>query len=90
LIGAINNNTVTLATKTGFGFPKHLTDEVCEFLIVGNGYFEFKGRSGLISKLKEYVPDDHYLVKIAKKPKYKDTLDQLYSLRNFAAHESKK
>ena len=88
LVGAINNETATLTTRTGITFPKHLTDEVCEFLIIGNGYFDFKGRDGLIKTLKDYVPAGHYLVTAVKKDKYKDSLEQLSALRNFAAHDS--
>ena len=88
LVGTINNDTATLTSKTGFEFPKHLTDEVCKYLVVGNGYFDFKGRSGLIALLKRFVPDGHYLITIVKKDKYKDDLDRLSALRNFAAHNS--
>lgn len=61
LVGAINNDTRTLADSTGHNFPQHLTEEVCRFLISGTGYFDFKGRSGLISTLRKFVPSDHYL-----------------------------
>lgn len=88
LVGAVNNDTSTLATTTDVKFPKHLTDEVCEFLITGTGYFDFKGRAGLIKTLKSFVPDTHYVVVTVKKPVYKDALEQLTTLRNFAAHES--
>ncbi|GAA0717269.1 hypothetical protein [Dokdonella soli] len=88
LVGAVNNDTSTLAATTDVEFPQHLTDEVCEFLITGTGYFDFKGRSGLIKTLKSFVPDAHYLVTAVKKPAYKTTLEQLTTLRNFAAHES--
>jgi hypothetical protein len=88
LVGAINNDTSTLEGTTGVSFPKHLTDEVCEFLITGTGYFDFRGRSGLIKTLKRFVPDDHYLVTFVKKTAYTKALDQLSTLRNFAAHES--
>lgn len=88
LVGAVNNDTSTLAATTDVEFPKHLTDEVCEFLITGTGYFDFKGRSGLIRTLKSFVPDTHYLVVTVKKGIYKDVLEKLSSLRNFAAHES--
>ncbi len=86
LVGAINNDTATLSAKTGFEFPKHLTDEVCEFMIVGNGYFDFRGRDGLIKTIKKYVPDDHYIVEIIKRAKYKDALERLSALRNLSAH----
>lgn len=88
LVGAVNNDTSTLAATIDVGFPKHLTDEVCEFLITGTGYFDFRGRSGLIKTLKSFVPEAHYLVSAVKKPSHKNALEQLTSLRNFAAHES--
>lgn len=88
LVGAVNNDTSTLSATTDVVFPKHLTDEVCEFLITGTGYFDFKGRSGLIRTLKSFVPDAHYLVTTVKKATYTNTLDKLSALRNFAAHES--
>lgn len=88
LIGAINNDTATLSGKAGISFPKHLTDEVCEYIITGQGYFDFKGRTGLISTIKRYVPDTHYLLVTVKHQKYKEALEHLCALRNYAAHES--
>jgi len=88
LVGAVNNDTSTLEETTDVKFPKHLTDEVCEFLITGTGFFDFKGRSGLIKTLKSFLPEAHYLVTTVKKPAYKEPLEQLTTLRNFAAHES--
>lgn len=88
LVGSINNDTSTISAKTGFDFPKHLTDEVCFYLVTGPGYFDFRGRNGLISTLKKYLPDDHYLIEIVKKLKYKGHIERLCALRNYAAHES--
>ena len=44
LTGAINNDTSQLSTTANVQFPKHLTDEVCEYIIIGGGFFNFKGR----------------------------------------------
>lgn len=88
LVGSINNDTSTIAAKTGFAFPKHLTDEVCFYLVTGTGYFDFKGYSGLIGTLKKYLPDNHYLITTIKKDKFKNHVDRLCALRNYAAHES--
>lgn len=88
LTGAINNDTTTISQTTGIEFPDHLTDELCEYLITGSGYFDFKGRDGLIKLLKQYVPDDHYLVSVVKNARYKKPLEQLSALRNYAAHDS--
>ena len=88
LVGAINNDTNVLSANTLIRFPKHLTDEVCEYIITGKGYFDFKGRDGLIKKVGQYVPNSHYLVRVVKAKPYADSLNQLCALRNFAAHES--
>lgn len=87
LVGAINNDTTTISERVGIEFP-HLTDEVCEYLIIGDGFFDFKGRDGLIGTFKRYVPPDHYLVTVIKDPKYRASLEQLSALRNLAAHDS--
>lgn len=88
LVGAINNDTSTLSRSVGIQFPAHLTDEVCEFIVIGDGFFDFKGRDGLIQKLRKYIPENHCLVSAMKSPKYKTPLEQLSALRNLAAHDS--
>jgi hypothetical protein len=88
IIGAINNDSTTISESTGVDFPKHLTDEVCEYLVLGGGYFDFKGRDGLIKTLKKYVPETHYLLQIVRKVQFKESLEKLSALRNYAAHES--
>lgn len=90
IVAGINNDTSVLSKATGTQFPKHLTDEVCEFILVGNGYFDFKGRDGLISTLGKYLSENHYIVTAVKKTAYKDALNRLSALRNFAAHDSAK
>jgi hypothetical protein len=90
LVGAINNDTSTVSSSVGIPFPKHLTDEVCEYLVTGGWYFDFKGRDGLIKVLKRFVPDDHYLLEAVSKQKYKAALERLFALRNLAAHESRR
>lgn len=88
LVGAINNDTAHLATKASISLPKHLSRDVCEYLVVGSGYFDFKGRDGLIKLLKKFVPDTHYLVVTVKKATYRDALERMSALRNYAAHGS--
>lgn len=91
LSGAINNDaSKTISATVGFNFPKHMSNDVCKYLIVGTGYFDFKGRDGLIKTIKDFVPDNHYLVSILKKSEYKDALERLSALRNFAAHDSER
>lgn len=89
LVGVINNDTRgTISTKLGVSFPQHLSSSICQYLIIQDGYFDFKGRDGLIKLLKKYLPDTHYLLCCVTNTKYKKAIGQLYTLRNFAAHES--
>jgi hypothetical protein len=90
IVGAINNDTTTLSQSVGLDFPKNLSQDVCTFLIEKGGYFDFKGRDGLIKILKGFVPDTHYLPLIIKAPQYKTTLERLSAFRNFAAHPQSK
>jgi hypothetical protein len=89
LVGAINHDPRTISERTGISFPARLSNDVCEYLIIGDGYFDFKGRDGLIRTLRDYVPPKHYLVRIIKKEKYKKMLEQLSAFRNLATHNSK-
>jgi hypothetical protein len=88
IVAAINNDTSTISARTSVAFPKHLTDEVCEYLVIGSGYFDFRGRAGLIKVIKGYVPDGHWLLAAVKQPRHIKPLDQMIALRNYAAHES--
>lgn len=88
LVALINNDSATLSDKTGVGFPRHMNVSVCEYLVVGTGYFDFKARDGLIAKLKQFLPGDHWLVRVVKGQLYTQALGQLCALRNFAAHDS--
>ncbi|MFD7676580.1 hypothetical protein [Streptomyces anulatus] len=88
IVCAVNNDTSTIGAQTGINFPKHLTDEVCEYLVTGGGYFDFKGRDGLIKTFRKFLPTTHYLPAAVKLPQFKAPLEQLIALRNFAAHES--
>ncbi|MCX4462408.1 hypothetical protein OOK58_59050 [Streptomyces sp. NBC_01728] len=88
IVCAVNNDTSTISEQTGINFPKHLTDEVCEYLVTGGGYFDFKGRDGLIKTFRKFLPTTHYLPAAVKLPQFRAPLEQLIALRNFAAHES--
>ncbi|MFF7250447.1 hypothetical protein ACFZBU_42020 [Embleya sp. NPDC008237] len=91
LVTAINNDTSTISATTGVNFPRHLNDEVCEYLVTGGGYFDFKGgQSGLCKLIKELVGSSHYLHQVVKDPKHRTAINRLVALRNFAAHESPK
>ena len=85
LTAVLNKNPKTFEDKTGIKL-KAIQNDLAEYIIVGNGYFDFKGRDGLIKIVKSYVADGHWLIKIVTDDHYKDSLEQLSAFRNYAAH----
>ena len=88
LVALINSDATTFSEHKKRNFPAHMNVEVCEYIICGDGYFDFAGRSGLINTIKKIVPADHWLPTVVKDAAYTDALDKLSTLRNFAAHDS--
>ncbi|WP_206922517.1 hypothetical protein [Alicyclobacillus suci] len=92
LVALVNKDNRVFCAEAGVDFPKHLTDEVCEYLITritGGKYFDFHGRSSLLDLFYKCAGKGHTITLIIKDPMYQTTLDQLTALRNFAAHGSK-
>ena len=88
LVALINSDATTFSQLKQRKFPNHMNVEVCEYLVYGDGYFDFSGRDGLISTIKKFVPNKHWLPTTVKKQIYKETLEKMCALRNFAAHDS--
>ena len=88
LVALINNDTTTFSQLKKRTFPKHMNVEVCEYLICGDGYFDFAGRDGLLKTIKKIVPNGHWLPTIVGDAAYSNALKKLSALRNFAAHDS--
>jgi cupin superfamily acireductone dioxygenase involved in methionine salvage len=88
LVALINNDSTTFSQLKKRTFPKHMNVEVCEYLICGDGYFDFAGRDGLLKTIKNIVPNRHWLPNIVGDATYTAALKKLSALRNFAAHDS--
>jgi hypothetical protein len=88
LVAQINSDATTFSSVKGRNFPRHMNVEVCEYLICGDGYFDFSGRDGLIKTIKKIVPAADWLPTIVSDAAYTDALKKLSALRNFAAHDS--
>lgn len=86
LKGALNRDPKYFLEKNDIKLPTSLNKNLAEYVIVGGGYFDFKGRDGLIEILKKFLPKDHWFVTIVKDDIYRDSLDRLSVLRNYAAH----
>lgn len=90
IVGCVNHDNSAVTNTYGVQFGKHITDDICEFIITKGGYFDFKDREGLIKIIKQNVGEETYDVySIVKKEQYASSLKQLCALRNYAAHTSK-
>ena len=85
LKAALNRNPADFTKRTNVRIER-VRDDLAEYIIVGDGYFDFKGRDGLIKTLRTYLPDDHWLIETIKQEQYKDSLERLSAFRNYAAH----
>jgi len=56
IVAAINNDTATISARTGIAFPKHLTDEVCEYLVTGGGFLDFRGGTASSKRSRATFP----------------------------------
>jgi hypothetical protein len=77
ITAAININPSTISHASGIRFPRHLSQDVCRYLVVGRRFFDFKGRDGLIKKLRTYIPEAHPLARVVGDGKFKQSLEQL-------------
>ena len=87
LTGTTDSGTPELSDTTGIRFPEHLADEVCEYIIIGNGRFNFRARDGLTGEIRKDVPGIHHLVQAVRESGYRTSLDRLRALRNRTAHD---
>lgn len=88
MISCLNHNHHVFEEKNNIKLGSHINDDICEFLITKGGYFDFKGRDGLCKILSTTIGADHKLAKVFKKTAYKDSIEQLCTIRNYAAHNS--
>ena len=88
MISCLNHDHSHFEEKYGIKLGNHINDDVCEFLITKGGYFDFKGRGGLNKILNATIGSNHNVGKTIKNNKYGKTIDQLCSVRNYAAHNS--
>lgn len=88
MISCLNHDHSNFQKKYNINLGRHINDDVCEFIITKGKFFDFRGRSGLIETINDVIGKDTNIAKVFKKTEYRDTLEQLCALRNYAAHNS--
>ena len=88
MVAGLNQDNTHLSEAKRLNLPKHLTDELCEYLIRGDQFFDFKGRKDIRNKFRKFLGDEHFLVHMFASNAYDADLRKLIALRHFAAHDS--
>lgn len=89
IVGCINHDNTQVEKYYGVSFGKHISDDMCDFILTKGGYFDFHQRSDLIKQCKQHIGNTYGIVDILKKEEYQQPLDELSAFRNFAAHSSR-
>ena len=69
--------------------PEHPTKDLCEAILVGPGYLDFKSVGDIRSRAGKILPDDVNPFKLIRSATAK-RIDELYVMRNFLSHYSGK
>ena len=88
MISCLNHDHSHFEENYGIKLGRHINDDVCEFLITKGGYFDFKGNGDLKKMLNKTIGQKHPIVKVFGNGTYSKTIQKLYVLRNYAAHNS--
>lgn len=88
MVTVINRDSVAVRQRHGVRIPAHMTDDMCEFLKVRNGYFCFGDRERMIKRVKEFLPRDDWLLLSLRESTNKDSFNRMMALRGFAANGS--
>jgi hypothetical protein len=88
LVGQINRSPANLYASVGVSFGKNPTAAQCEYLLVGDRYFDFRGHSGLVDVVKKASGRGSAIENAVKVTKHRQCFEILTGLRNYAAHQS--
>jgi hypothetical protein len=88
LIDCINIDCSQLSTYLGLTLPKHLSRDMCEAILMKDGYLDFRSIGDLKGTAKKMLPsklDPFSKIKAATAKK----IDEVYKLRNYLSHRSR-
>lgn len=87
-IAHINRDPSPFYRAVGVSFGPHVTANQCEFLLVGDRYFDFRGHSGLVDIVRRASGETSAMVAATKVAASREAFEILAALRNYVAHQS--
>jgi len=90
MIACLNIDSSKCKEELQLRLPKHLSKDLCEAILVGHGYMDFKSVGDIRNFAGRVLPDDvNPFKKIRTNPTAK-RIDELYVMRNYLSHYSSK
>jgi hypothetical protein len=90
MIDCLNIDCSKYKEELQLELPEHPTKDVCEAILVGAGYLDFKNVGDIKGFAKNVLPDDVNPFRLIKENPTGKRIDELYIMRNYLSHYSKK
>jgi len=88
LVAQINRDPDPLYLSIGVNFGVHPTSAQCEYLLVGDRYFDFRGYGGLLDSIRKVSGKQSALEGAVKVAQSRKAFQIMVGLRNYVAHQS--
>lgn len=89
MIDCLNIDSSRCREELKLRLPNHLSRDLCEAILIGHGYLDFRSVSDIKGFAKRVLPEDVNPFKLIK-PAAGKRIDELYIMRNYLSHYSSK
>ena len=89
LIDCLNIDSTRFSEYLGLGLPKNLSRNLCEAILIGHRYLDFKSVGDIKGLAKKLLPDHANPFQLIKSSTAK-RIDEAYLMRNYLSHYSSK
>jgi hypothetical protein len=90
MIACLNIDSSKCKEELQLRLPKHLSKDLCEAILVGHGYMDFKSVGDIKSFARKVLPDDVNPFNFIRTNPTAKRIDELYIMRNYLSHYSSK
>lgn len=90
MIDCLNIDCSKCKEELQLKLPKHLNKDLCEAILVGLGYLDFKSVDNIKSFARRILPEDVNPFKLIRTNPTAKRINELYIMRNYLSHYSGK
>jgi hypothetical protein len=90
LIDCLNLDSSKFSEYLKLDLPKHLSRSLCEAILIGSRYLDFKSVGDIKGFANKVLPDDVNPFRLIKTNPTAKRIDEVYVMRNYLSHYSSK